>query len=149
MGFDSSREQSFSMLHAGSWESTAANGVAGVRRATTDACGVHDNSVEGSVVSRRRQRKTRVEPTSDEEEWEAWTMSARGVISIHPLRIDAFATRVGPIKPIGRNAIAVGLAEDIVVIQFGNRIYDNDDDNENLVKRRATHSRLAGRSKSG
>jgi hypothetical protein len=89
------------------------------------------------------------EVRSDDERWEAWTMSSRGVISIHPLRIDAFATRVGPIKPLGRNAIAVGLAEDIVVIQFGNRIYDNDDVDENVVKRRLPHSRLPGRSMHG
>jgi hypothetical protein len=149
MGFHSSREQLFSMPHAGSWEVTAANGVAGVRQVTPDACGIGDSSIQGSLISRRGQRKTKKEPTCDEEGWEAWTMSARGVITTHPLRIDVFATRVGPIKPIGRNAIAVGLAEDIVVIQFGSRIYDNDDDNENMIRRRTPHSRLAGRSKPG
>lgn len=148
VGFHSSREQLFSMPHAGSWETTAANGVAGVRRASSNTLGV-DSCTEGGLISRRRQSKVKKEPTSDEEGWEAWTMSARGVISIHPLRIDAFATRVGPIQPIGRNAIAVGLAEEIIVIQFGKRIRDNDDDNEGVIKRRSPHSKLIGRSKPG
>jgi len=48
---------------------------------------------------------------------------------------------------VGRNAIAVGLAEDIVLVQFGNQLRDDDDDDSAM--RKSPRTRLAGRSRSG
>lgn len=148
MGFNSSTENSYSMPHAGMWEATAANGVAGVRRASPDVK-IVGKGIRDGILSRRREVRIQRETKKDDDGWEAWTMTARGVINIHPLQIDVFAKRVGPIKPVGRNAIAVALAEDIVLVQFGDEIHDNDDDGDRVVKRRTPHPRLAGRSKSG
>jgi hypothetical protein len=51
---------------------------------------------------------------------------------------------------IGRNAIAVGLAEGIALVQFGSQLHDNDDDDDdNVSVRRVPRARLAGRSKFG
>ena len=151
IGFQSSIETSYTMPHAGVWEATAANGVAGVRRSIPAAKTTSAGTRGGMLTFRGPQKKTQNEPKIDEEGWEAWTMTASGIITIHPLQIDVLADRVGVIKPVGRNAVAVTLAEDIVLVQFGDRINDNDgDDNDDrLVTRRAPRARLTGRSKPG
>lgn len=147
IGFHGSTENSYSMSQAGAWEATAANGVAGVRRATSDIQAMRAG-IRNSILFRRGEKRARKELKQDEEGWEAWTMTARGIINTHPLQVEVFTSRVGPVKPIGRNAVAVGLAEDIVLVQFGDQIHDNDDDNS-VVVRRLPHARSAGRHKSG
>jgi len=136
------------MRQAGVWEATAANGVAGVRRKIPEAKVMSKSFIRDSMLFRRGQNSTQKEPKVDAEVWEAWTMTARGIVNVYPLAAGPLASRVGPIKPVGRNAIAVGLAEDIVLVQFGNQIHDNDDDDD-VDMSRLSHTRLAGRSKFG
>lgn len=146
IGFHGSTETSYSMSQAGAWEATAANGVAGVRRAMPDVQAVR-KGIRNSILFRRGgEKRARKDAKLDEEGWEAWTMTARGIINTYPLQVEVFTSRVGPIKPIGRNAIAVGLAEDIVLVQFGDQIHDNDDD-QGVAVRRLPHARSAGRYK--
>lgn len=147
IGFHGSTECSYSMSQAGAWEATAANGVAGVRRAMPDVQAVREG-IRNGMLFRRGDKRARKEHKLGEEGWEAWTMTARGIINTRPLQVEAVTNRVGPIKPIGRNAIAVGLAENIVLVQFGDQIHDNDDDH-GVVVRRLPHARSAGRHKSG
>jgi hypothetical protein len=143
IGFHGSIENSYSMSEAGAWEATASNGVAGVRRAMPVVQAVR-GGIRNCIPLRRREKRVRKDPKLDEKGWEAWTMTARGIINTQPLGVEVFTSRVGPIKPIGRNAIAVGLAEDIVLVQFGNQIHDNDDDHS-VAMRRLPHARSAGR----
>lgn len=143
-------QNSYSIPHAGVWEATAANGVAGVRRKRMPAADAAQESVRDDIFFRKRGKRVQKDPHIDSEGWEAWTMTARGIVDIHPLHIDVLTSQIGPIVPLGRNAIAVALAEHIVLVQFGTQIHDNDDDdNMAVAARRPTHNRLAGRSKLG
>jgi hypothetical protein len=136
------------MRHAGVWEATGANGVAGIRQKPGAAIVAPKKTfLPGGL--RRRERLVQKDSKSDEEGWEAWTMTSIGTVNIYPLTSDTFASRVGPMRPVGRNAITVGLAEAILLVQFGKQLLDNDDDDDNIVKRRPAHARLTGRSKTG
>jgi hypothetical protein len=147
VGFEGGIEKTYSMQHAGKWEATAANGVAGVRRKRQDLKPMSKTSARDRTLFRRRDRTIRRDPQIDEA-WEAWTMTGTGIINIHTLRAGLFSNRVGPMCSVGRNAIAVGLAEDIALVQFGDQLHNNDDDDDMGI-RRMPRARLAGRSKVG
>jgi len=146
IGFEGGTEKTYSMQDAGVWEATRANGVAGVRPKRQDPRRTSETFARHDTLFRRKAQLTQKDPRTNEEAWEAWTMTATGIINIHALTIGLFTNKAGPMCSVGRNAIAVGLAEDIVLVQFGDQLRDDDDD-EALGK--PLHTRLAGRSKSG
>jgi hypothetical protein len=148
IGFASGMEKTYTIPDAGVWETTAANGVAGVRRKKQNPKAIPDAFARDHPRFRRRESMPQKE-SEVEEGWEAWTMTANGVVNIHPISSSLFTGKVGPLCSVGRNAIAVGLAEGIALVQFGSQLRDNDDDDDNVSVRRLPRARLAGRSKSG
>jgi len=86
---------------------------------------------------RRKAELPQEDSKMDEEAWKAWAMTATGIIDIHALTSGLFTGRAGPMCSVGRNAIAVGLAEDTVLIQFGKQLHDDVDDDDAIVARRA------------
>ncbi|KAE8443978.1 hypothetical protein EG329_001202 [Mollisiaceae sp. DMI_Dod_QoI] len=150
IGFGSGVEKLYSIPNPGVWETTAANGVAGVRRKEQKNPEASPNAFSGDRTFFRRRERTSQSEHGVDEAWEAWTMTAKGVINIHPIKTNLFTSRVGPLCSIGRNAIAVGLAEGIALVQFGSQLHDNDDnDDDNVSVRRVPRSRPVGRLKSG
>jgi hypothetical protein len=147
IGFEGGTQKTYSMEHAGVWEATKANGVAGVRHKRQDPRRLSEAFTRNGTLFRRKAELTQKDPKIDEEAWEAWTMTATGIINIHPVTVGLFTNRAGPMCSVGRNAIAVGLAEDIVLVQFGNQLHGDDDDDDAAV-RKPLRTRLAGRSKS-
>jgi hypothetical protein len=148
IGFEGGTEKIHSMQHAGAWITTGANGVAGVRQKRQDPKRISNTFTQKGTLFRRKVELIQRDPKTDEEAWEAWTMTATGIVSIHPLTVGLFTNRAGPMCSVGRNAMAVGLAEDIVLVQFGNQLHDDDDDADAAV-RKPPRTRLAGRSKIG
>lgn len=147
-GFEGSTEKIHTMQHAGIWEATAANGVAGIRYKRPDSQNTSKDFTQNGTLFRRKAQLARRDPKIDDEAWEAWTMTSTGIVNTHALMSGLFTNRVGPICPVGRNAIAVGLAEDIILVRFGNQLHDgDDDDNNNVAVRRQPRTRLAGRFK--
>jgi hypothetical protein len=148
IGFEGSTEKIYSMPYAGVWEATGANGVAGVRHKKQDPQRLSKTYTKNdSTLFRRKAKLNQKDAKTAEEAWEAWTMTATGIITIHTLKVGLFTNRAGPMCSVGRNAIAVGLAEDIVLVQFGNQLRDDDDDDSAM--RKSPRTRLAGRSRSG
>ncbi len=147
-GFEGSVEKTYSMPNAGVWEATGANGVAGVRLKVQDTRRLSETSARRGTLFRRKAEETQKYARTNEDVWEAWTMTATGIINIHSLKVGLFTNKAGPMCSVGRNAIAVGLAEDIVLVKFGNQLRD-DDDAEDAVGRQPLRTRLAGRSRSG
>jgi len=122
-----------------------------VRRKRQDLKSLPGTFSRDHKLFRRKDRPIQRDPETDEG-WEAWTMTATGIVNVHPLSSGLLTGRVGPVCSVGRNALAVGLAEDIVLVQFGNQLYDNDDeddDNMSVSVRRLPRAKLAGRSKLG
>jgi hypothetical protein len=128
IGFKGSSEKTYSMQDAGVWEATRANGVAGVRRKRQDPQMVSEKSTRKGTLSRRKTELTQKDAKTDREAWEAWTMTATGIINTHALKVGLFTNKAGPTCSVGRNAVAVGLAEDIVLVQFGDQLHDDDDE---------------------
>jgi hypothetical protein len=145
IGFEGCTEKTFSMQHAGVWEATRANGVAGVRHKGQDPQMMFETFTRNNTLFRRKAELTRKDRKIDEEAWEAWTMTATGIVNIHTLKVGLFTDRAGPMCSVGRNAIAVGLEEDIVLIQFGSQLHDDDDGDDTAV-RKPPRPRLVGRS---
>ncbi|KAF4628935.1 hypothetical protein G7Y89_g9211 [Cudoniella acicularis] len=129
IGFAGGMEKTYTLPNAGVWEITAANGVAGVRRKIIPKAG-SKNSRDHSIF-RRKETPVPTDPVIDQD-WEAWTMTASGIINFHKINSSMFTSRVGPLCSVGRNAIAVGLAEGIALLQFGSKLHDNDDDDDNV-----------------
>jgi hypothetical protein len=146
IGFEGGIEKTYSMQHAGVWEATGANGVAGVRPKRQDPRRIPETFSRNGTLFKRKAETTRRDPRTNEEAWEAWTMTATGIINIHAMTVGLFTNRAGPMCSVGRNAIAVGLAEDIVLVQFGDQLHDDDDDE---AVRKPPRTRFAGRSKFG
>jgi hypothetical protein len=148
IGFEGSTEKTYSMPHAGVWEATGANGVAGMRHKRQDPRRLSKTYTKNDgTLFRRKAELNQKDEKAAEEAWEAWTMTATGIITIHTLKAGLFTNRAGPMCSVGRNAIAVGLAEDIVLVQFGNQLRDDDDDDSAV--RKLPRTRLAGRHRSG
>jgi hypothetical protein len=148
IGFKGGVEKIHSMQHAGVWEATGANGVAGVRQKRQDSQSTSKEPTRNGTLFRRKTESIHKDQKIDEEAWEAWTMTATGMINIHALAVGPLTNKAGPMCSIGRNAIAVGLAEDIVLVKFGNQLYDDDTDDAAAV-RKVPRTRLAGRPKIG
>jgi len=146
IGFGGGSEKTYSMQHAGVWEATRANGVAGIRRKRWDPQMMSETFPRKGTLFRRKAELTQKDQITNKEAWEAWTMTATGIINTHALKVGQITNRAGPICSVGRNAIAVGLAEDIVLVLFGDQLHDDDDDE---AVRKPPRTRLAGRSKFG
>lgn len=54
-------------------------------------------------------------------------MTAQGVVNRHKLPTSLLAGAPGPICKLARNAVIVGLADEIVLVQFGRQLRDDDD----------------------
>ncbi|KAH8674483.1 sterol-sensing domain of SREBP cleavage-activation-domain-containing protein [Tricladium varicosporioides] len=136
-------EKTYTIQNAGVWETTAANGVAGVRPRRR-------NPKTASRDSFPRKNPSNVGNDQDiDEDWEAWTMTASGITNYHRINSSMFTSRVGPLCSVGRNAIAVGLAEGIALLQFGSQLKDNDDDDDdNMSIRRLPRAKIGARTKS-
>ena len=160
------------MPNPGVWEATGANGVAGVRRRITNPDGFHpssstsqssssftsgtgfklptavggDGRVGGTAIRRIGKslltRRGAASSTAVEERWEAWTMTAKGTRSTHQLTTNLLANKSGPVCRLARNAVAVGLADIIVLVQFGDHLYDNDE-TEGAAAAGATYGKLS------
>jgi hypothetical protein len=149
IGFKGGTEKIYSMPHAGAWVTTKANGVAGVRL-REDPQRIPNTFTQNGTLLRRKVEVTREGPKTDKGAWEAWTMTATGIINTHALTVGLFTNKAGPMCAVGRNAVAVGFAEDIVLVRFGDQLHDDDDDDDaDATARKPPRARLVGRSKIG
>lgn len=150
LGLANGVESKCSVPNPGSWEATGANGIAGVRQ-TSPLWAVTATSHEarpvtsaGSIIERRKHEPK--PQRAAQECWEAWTMTAEGVTSSHRVATQLPATKTGPLCKVAQNAVAVALANVVVLIQFGTQLRDDEED----VQAKPTHGKLSGRrSKSG
>ncbi|KAK7224999.1 hypothetical protein V2G26_013002 [Clonostachys chloroleuca] len=151
MGFSSGQESTYSMAEPGSWEASGANGVAGVRRVMSSSIAQTQRHAQSTGLW-RRDVKCRSSQGSGggtkQYRWEAWTMTAQGEINTHELTTGLLAVSPGPVCRVGQNGIGVGLADRIVLLQFGKQL--RDDDGADGATDAPTHGKLAKRrSRSG
>ncbi|KAI9766074.1 MAG: hypothetical protein M1840_006781 [Geoglossum simile] len=126
--FNSATMTSHQTQSAGIWEVTAANSAVGVRKSmrsrSRDYCALHTPRRRGA---RERDATERVD---DDYEWEAWTMSAHGEVTISPISTktadgELFVSKVGPICKVGMCSVAVGFGNSIKLLVAGSERFDN------------------------
>jgi len=105
-GFAAGVVSAYSMRNPGIWEATGANGVAGIRRASS---------------------KTQP-PQDGRGRWEGWSMTAHGPTAFYELETDLPAEEPGRACAVGQNAVAVALANLVFLIQFGRQLHGDDAD---------------------
>jgi hypothetical protein len=152
MGFSSGQESTYSMAEPGSWEASGANGVAGVRRVMSSSIVQTQRHAQSTGLWRRdvkcRSSQGGGGGGTKQYRWEAWTMTAQGEINTHELTTGLLAVSPGPVCRVGQNGIGVGLADRIVLLQFGKQL--RDDDGADGATDAPTHGKLAKRrSRSG
>jgi hypothetical protein len=144
-GFESVVETTHWLDNVEGWEPTNLNMVAGIRRRemSMDNQGSDDyESPTKNCSNLRRRKKLEKKPIYEEEdEWEAWTMDACGVVTSYPLVDDLdmesrgeglLVSRAGPVTKVGQRSVAVGFGNTVKVLRVGTEWFE-DEDNEDLL----------------
>ncbi|KAH8896183.1 hypothetical protein GQ53DRAFT_761133 [Thozetella sp. PMI_491] len=132
--FTPGREVTHVLPDPGVWEASGANAVAGLRKSKSS------KQSAGSDIDKMLHRRNSTQRIS-REGWEAWTMTAKGITNRQSLTASLVTPRTGPACKLARNAVAIGLADLIVLVRFGDRIYAEDE--EEGLANKPSHGRLS------
>lgn len=156
LGFESVVETMHWLENVEGWEPTNLNLVAGIRRREAaqedQSSDDHEAGSSSQAYSLRRRRQMQRKPSAeDEDEWEAWTMHADGVVTSYPLGYkngednddSLLVSRAGPVCRVGQRSVAVGFGNTVKMLLVGNERYEDDDDSDDLyrISRRARDRR--------
>jgi len=80
--------------------------------------------------------------TEDDDEWEAWTMHADGIVASYPLSDSAaegsdeslLVSRAGPMCRVGQRSVAVGFGNTVKLLAIGNERYEGEDGNDDIFQ---------------
>jgi hypothetical protein len=149
-GISSAKEQTYSIDEPGSWETTNAQAVIGVRirpsiigtpTSTISSSSGFDSAsltTQPGQGFKHRSRGTlstsildapRVDKDANIDEWEVWTMSSSGEFHTEPLptsQNELFVADVGPIVPLGNRSVALGFGNKVRVVMVGNERFETD-----------------------
>lgn len=142
-GFESVVETTHWLDYVEGWEPTNLNMVAGIRRREAQqedqSSDDYESCSSSQAYSLRRRKQVQKKPDVDEEnEWEAWTMHADGVVTSYPLNYrngednddSLLVSRAGPVCRVGQRSVAVGFGNTVKVLLVGNERYEDDDDDD-------------------
>lgn len=140
-GFESVIETTHWLENVEGWETTILNMVAGVRRrevVNDEPTSSDDYDASGNQSSSLRRRKNQESRiiADDEDEWEAWTMDAKGLVTAYPLHDPAesdicddrlMVSRAGPVTKIGQRSVAVGFGNNVKVLYVGDERFEDEE----------------------
>lgn len=140
-GFESVTEATHWLENVEGWEPTSQNLVAGIRRHETpqednQSSDDYESPTQGYSSLRRRKHTEKKAPIEEEDEWEAWTMDACGVVTSFPLHDEKdpdshgeglLVSRAGPVTKVGQRSVAVGFGNNIKVLLVGNERFEDED----------------------
>lgn len=143
-GFESVVETTHWLENVEGWEPTSLNMVTGIRRRETaqedQSSDDHDTCSSSSQAYslRRRKQMQRRSNIEEEDEWEAWTMHADGVVTAYPLSYknggnnddSLLVSTAGPVCRVGQRSVAVGFGNTVKVLLIGNERYEDEDNND-------------------
>jgi len=157
-GFESVVETTHWLDNVEGWEPTSLNLVAGVRRREVSLDDQSSDDYESpmhcgpSLRRRKKPEKKNLRCSDDEEdEWEAWTMDACGVVTSYPLHDSAdpdsrgdglLVSRAGPVTKVGQRSVAVGFGNNIKLLLLGVERYEDEDGGDpyhNITRRQKGH----------
>lgn len=153
-GFESVIETMHWLENVEGWEPTNLNLVAGIRRREVVQEHVLDDSdaptaTQDSNLRRRKGAGKKTNPEEDDE-WEAWTMHADGVVTSYPLSDSMeesdeslLVSRAGPVCRVGQRSVAVGFGNTVRLLSVGNERYEVDDNDDiyQISRKARTHHR--------
>lgn len=139
-GFESVIETTHWLDNVEGWEPTSLNMVAGIRRRETSpddqSADDYESPTQRVASLRRRKRLAKKAIRDDEDEWEAWTMDACGIVTSYPLH-DAsdpetrseglLVSRAGPVTKVGQRSVAVGFGNNVKLLMVGNERFEDED----------------------
>jgi hypothetical protein len=142
-GFESVIETTHWLENVEGWEPTSLNLVAGIRRRETSQDSQDDQSTDdyesparcGASLRRRRKLQKKV-MRDDEDEWEAWTMDACGIVTTYPLHDDSesdnsgdglLVSRAGPVTKVGPRSVAVGFGNNVKLLLVGTERFEDEE----------------------
>ncbi|KAF8252243.1 hypothetical protein K440DRAFT_651426 [Wilcoxina mikolae CBS 423.85] len=144
-GFESVVETTHWLDNVEGWEPTNLNMIAGIRRREMPMDDQSSDDYEPptqNCSNLRRRKKVEKRPIHEEEdEWEAWTMDACGVVTSYPLIDDLdlesrgqglLVSRAGPVSKVGQRSVAVGFGNNVKVLRVGTEWFE-DEDNGDLL----------------
>jgi hypothetical protein len=141
-GFESVVESMHWLEHVEGWEPTNLNLVAGIRRReaiqedqSSDDC--ESVSPDENSSLRRRRNVGKKPNVEEDDEWEAWTMHADGVVTSYPLGDNMgesddslLVSRAGPVCRVGQRSVAAGFGNTVRLLSVGSERYEVDGDND-------------------
>jgi hypothetical protein len=143
-------EDKYTIDSPGDWEALNTGHLVGIRKCETPLQSVEPamrRLTTGSELRRRggfeRQKSHSFHNQDRDDNWEVWSISARGERTTLPLSQPSgkghehlLVSGLGPLQKVGKRSIAVGLGNVIKIITVGNERFDSIDsgsDNENFV----------------
>jgi hypothetical protein len=149
-GLSSAKERTYTIDEPGSWESTNAQAVIGIRirlnvistpiSTSSSSSGYDSTSLIGQPGQdlKHRSRGTlstslldvsSVDKETETDEWEVWTMSSSGEFHTEPLPTspdELFVAEAGPIVALGNRSVALGFGNKVKVVMVGNERFETD-----------------------
>jgi hypothetical protein len=130
-------EHRFEVENPGQWEALQVGYLVGVRKRESVSA---ETSVRppANIGLRRRGSKSRPIDegvVSEDEAWEVWSISARGLQVTSPLfgyneRDHLLISELGPMKKVGKRSLAVVLGNIVKVITVGHENFDGESSND-------------------
>ena len=133
-------EQVYTVQNPGDWEALPIGHLVGVRKCKSIIQPIEPSghTISGSGLRRRgafdRQPSNSSIKQNSENDWEVWSLSARGEQTTIPLsqyngigNDHLLVAGLGPLEKIGKRSIAVGLGNVVKIITIGNERYDRID----------------------
>ena len=133
----------------GKWESLQVGYLVGLRKITKS--NGEDKSQETTNIRRRGvtipQKRSR--PSTIKDQWEVWSISARGERFTLPMCDEASGQQLlvdtpGPIVRVGKRSVAIGMGNVIKIITVGHERFNGQDDSDDdtaFVGMKASQSR--------
>jgi hypothetical protein len=158
-GFESVIETTHWLDNVEGWEPTSLNLVAGIRRRETSqdsqdqSADDYESPTRCGASLRRRKKLDKKALCDEEDEWEAWTMDACGVVTSYPLHDDSdpdscddglLVSRAGPVAKVGQRSVAVGFGNNVKLLLVGTERFEDEDnvDPYQTVSRRPKGHRM-------
>lgn len=135
-------EQRFAVQNPGDWEALPIGYLVGIRKCEPILQSVetvsHNTIVRSGLRRRGGSGRQSIHFTpredNDDDNWEVWSMSARGERSTIPLsqygamgHDHLLVGGLGPVEKVGKRSLAVGLGNVVKIIMVGNERFDSMD----------------------
>jgi len=126
-------EQRYEVENPGQWEALQVGYLVGIRKRESESVSAKTSvQLAANIGIRRRGSKSRPSFEGgilEDEAWEVWSISARGLRVTSPLfgyneRDHLLISDLGPLKKMGKHSLAVALGNIVKIITVGHEVFN-------------------------